>query len=118
MFFAIVLLTAGFLSALSAPRPAQRAVKPPPQAVVSPPAETRGTLPADKVVHASVGDIVVLTITSETFDTAQLEDLGLSVDVAPNAPGTLEFLAGNAGRFPVTLEASRRAVGQLVVDDG
>ena len=74
-----------------------------------------GTLPADRVVRAKVGDTVRLSVTSDSPDIASMPELGLSSPVGPQIPGTFEFTAYAAGRFPVTLSLAARAAGEVDV---
>ncbi len=74
-----------------------------------------GTLPADRIVRARVGDTVRLSVTSDSPDIANMPELGLSSPVGPQIPGTFEFTAYAVGRFPVTLSLAARAAGEVDV---
>ncbi|HEY5142816.1 MAG TPA: hypothetical protein VII98_04900 [Solirubrobacteraceae bacterium] len=74
-----------------------------------------GTLPADRIVRAKLGDTVRLSVTSDSPDIANMTELGLSSPVGPQIPGTFEFTAYAVGRFPVTLSLAARAAGEVDV---
>ncbi len=74
-----------------------------------------GTLPADRIVRAKVGDTVRLSVTSASPDIANMLQLGLSSPVGPQIPGTFEFSADAPGRFAVTLSLADRAAGEVDV---
>ncbi len=74
-----------------------------------------GTLPAERVIHAKLGDTVELRVKSDTPDTAKILELGISTPVGPLLPGTISFQADATGRFPVTLSVADRAAGEIDV---
>ncbi len=94
--------------------PATTAPKPP--AVVT----IRITVPGDtapKVRRFSVkqGRKVKLVVTSALADHVHLHGYDLMVDVAPGAPGTIDFTASAPGRFEIELEDRGLPIADLEV---
>lgn len=112
---AVFLLLSTMLTALGPVERADRATKPPPSRVVVPAVEATGELPADEVVRARVGDVVVLDVEAGRADTVLIDGLGIDRHAAPDLPARLEFVATAEGRYPVVLELSRERLGTLVV---
>src|SRR4051794_11615177 len=75
-----------------------------------------GRMPAQKVVRARVGDLVSLTIAAPSAGDAAIDSLGVSAPADPIVPGTLEFVAEDVGRFPVTAGEPPSQVGMVVVE--
>ena len=113
--FASFLLISAIINAFGTSQRAEKAEKPPAQRVVAPAATADGELPADKVVRATLGDVVKVTVTSEVSETAEIVDLGIAEPVDADVPAELTFVADRAGRFPVTLRNSGRPVGSVLV---
>jgi hypothetical protein len=72
-------------------------------------------LPRDRVVRATVGDLVDLTVRSEQPDSASIDAFGLTKAAGPGAPAHFEFLADRPGRFEVTLGLDEQPVGRVIV---
>lgn len=114
--FAIFLLVSAMLGSLGGgTRRSERADKPPEQRVTAPPRQIDGELPLDRTVRARPGDLVKVVVSNETYDTAEIVDLGLEAPVDQDLDGTLEFLAREPGSYPVTLRIADRPVGRVVV---
>ncbi len=79
------------------------------------PAAIEATLPSNGAVRAQPGQSVNLLIRSDSPDVAQIEKLGLSVAVGPGIPGALTVVAPSDGRYPVTLQLTKRTIGVLDV---
>ncbi len=79
------------------------------------PAAIEATLPSNGAVRAQPGQRVNLLIRSDSPDVAQIEKLGLSVAVGPGIPGALTVVAPSDGRYPVTLQLTKRTIGVLDV---
>jgi hypothetical protein len=118
LLLAVLLLMAAIVSSSGEER---RAVAPPPQSETAgragsgKPRVVRGRLPADGTVVARVGDVVRVEVMSNRPDEARVLELGLEVPTEPGLPGTLEFVADQAGRFRVTLRNADRRVGAIVI---
>lgn len=110
------LLMGAILSAFAPRERTERATAPARTTVTAPAAESSGELPADKVVKATEGDIVTVTVTSSTPDVAEIPALGIQTDVSGDLPGELEFVADRTGTFPVTLVGTGAVLGRVVVD--
>ena len=123
----ILVLLAGFVLAFgaagAAQRDAQRTDRTSP-ATAEPPRSApggveanlvTGTLPADRVVRAVVGDDVELSVKSNAPDVAKIVELGIQTAVGPGLPGTLSFRALTAGRFPVTLDVAGTEAGAVTI---
>ena len=116
LIFALVFLLLSTLLSALAPAPRdEQATKPRAPGRVVPAVEATGELPADEVVRARVGDVVVLRVRSEQADVVRIDALGLDADTSPGMPARLEFVAAQTGRFPVVLELADERVGTLVV---
>ena len=111
---AVFLLLSTLLTAVAPVRDEERAVKPPPSRPL-PVVEATGRLPADEVVRARVGDVVVLDVSAGRADTVRIEGLEMDADALPDRPARFEFVAGREGRFPVVLEVAGKRLGTLVV---
>ncbi len=89
----------------------------PPVAAQQPqPAAIEATLPSNGAIRAQPGQSVNLLIRSDSPDVAQIEQLGLTVAVGPGIPGALTVIAPSDGRYPVTLQLTKRTIG--VIDVG
>ncbi len=123
----ILILLAGFVLAFgaagAAQRDQQRSDRPLPATSDSPQNApggleanvVKGSLPADRVVRAVVGDDVELSVTSNAPDVAKIVELGIQTAVGPGLPGTLSFRALTAGRFPVTLDVAGTEAGAVKI---
>jgi hypothetical protein len=78
-------------------------------------AQVEGSLPADRVVRAVVGDIVSISVRPKVADDAVIDELGVRAEASPQVPGILEFIPTEPGRFPVLLDASGERMGTVVV---
>ena len=76
------------------------------------------TLPADRVVHAKVGDEVDLTVTSEAPDIAMIVNLAVKAPVGPGITSPIRFTALQTGDFPVVLQLAQTVIGRIAVTDG
>jgi hypothetical protein len=118
LLVAVLLLLAALVSSVSqenrsrSPSPGGEAAG---RAAPEKPRIVKGRLPADRVVVAREGDIVKVQVMSSRPDEAQILGLGLAAPTEPGYPGTLEFVADQAGRFSVTLRDSGRRVGVIEV---
>ncbi len=123
LVLAVLALTLGVAGALRRDNTSSTQTTPPPAVPGGVPAQVggaeanvvTGTLPADRVVRAKVGDTVRLSVTSDSPDIANMTELGLSSPVGPQIPGTFEFTAYAPGRFPVTLSLAARVAGEVDV---
>ena len=79
-----------------------------------PPAVVRGTLPDQGIVRARVGDAVTVSVRTPTVDEATVQALGISASTSATVPGTLDFVATAAGRYPVLLDSGEPA-GTIVI---
>jgi hypothetical protein len=75
------------------------------------------TLPEDDQVRARVGDLVNLTVESDTPGGVALPDFGETEPVAPGAPATFDILPTQPGTFDVVSTDSGKTIGTLVVED-
>jgi len=113
-----VLFLVGAIASAIAPRPEPEPIPSTPPS--GPPAalgatRVAGTLPADDVVRAVVGDVVDLTVTADVEDTVEITDLGLDAPVDAQDPARFEFVADQPGRFAVTLQSAGTRLGTLEV---
>ncbi|HEY4098186.1 MAG TPA: hypothetical protein VGM33_21865 [Baekduia sp.] len=69
----------------------------------------RGTLPDQGIVRAHVGDAVSVAVRTATVDDATVQALGITVPTSAAVPGTLDFVATAAGRYPVLLDSGESA---------
>jgi hypothetical protein len=105
------------IGAAFADREAQesRATAPPVTIPTGPPPDVvRGTLPDQGVVRAQVGDAVSVSVRTATVDDATVAALGLTAPTSAAVPGTLDFVATAAGRYPVLLDSGESA-GTIVI---
>ena len=92
----------------------------PPPATVAPkpqPGPVTAKLPADGKTVVKPGQTLNLQISSASPDIALISGLGLKVSVGPDVAGDLVLVAPSAGSYPVTLQISKRTVGEIVVSD-
>jgi hypothetical protein len=82
----------------------------------TPPRSVEATLPG-REVRARVGDLVTLTVESETIGGVEVPGFGESEPVAPNAPALFDLLPTQAGRYPVRAVETGKELGVLVVDE-
>ncbi len=66
-------------------------------------------------VEATVGDTIVIEVTSDEAEHVHVHGYDLIVDVQPDRPAQLSFVADSAGSFEVELEDSGRFLFDLVV---
>jgi len=118
LLLAVLLLMAAVVSSVAEQ---EQTAAPPPQGETTGRGDgdrarvVRGRLPADRVVVARVGDVVRVEVMSVRPDEAQVLDLGLDAPTERGLPGTLEFVADQLGRFPVTLRNAGRRVGTIEI---
>ena len=74
------------------------------------------TLPG-RDVRARVGDLVTLTVESETVGGVEVPDFGESEPVAPDSPALFDLLPTEPGRFPVRSVETGAEIGTLVVEE-
>lgn len=118
----VMILVAGLLSAAGRDRSGgsdgdrtTTSALPAPAAVTDTGREVVAKLPSRTPVRARVGDTVVLRISSERPDIAQLLELGLKTSVGPALPGELRFVAQAPGSFPVALQVAGTTGGLVEV---
>jgi FtsP/CotA-like multicopper oxidase with cupredoxin domain len=112
--FLVVVVAASF-----ADRETKRtqAEAPPTTIATGPPAPVvRGRLPDDKTVTARVGDAVAIEVRTEEPDDASIPKLGVEAPTSSDVPGVLEFVASQAGRYPVVLINADKPIGTVVVE--
>ncbi|MEQ7128878.1 hypothetical protein ABN034_30670 [Actinopolymorpha sp. B11F2] len=66
-------------------------------------------------VEVADGTPIEITVTSDVADRLHVHGYDEEVAVEPDKPGTLEFVADEAGRFEIELHDADRLVYQLVV---
>lgn len=78
------------------------------------------TLPADRVVHAKVGEEIELRVTSQSADIARITELAVRAPVGPDITGPIRFGALEPGRFAVHLDVAGTIIGYVDVtgDEG
>ncbi len=72
-------------------------------------------LPSGEPVQVRLGERVVLRVKTSRPDIVVIDDLGLRAPTGPGTPGTLDFVAGATGRFPVTLAIGAQRIGTVSV---
>ena len=72
-------------------------------------------LPSERPVRARLGDRVVLSIRTGSPDILAVDALGIRAPTGPGTAGTLDFVAGSAGTYPVKLAIGERRVGRLAI---
>jgi hypothetical protein len=118
LLLAVLLLMAAVVSSVAQE---EQTAAPPPQGEAAGRAAgdkarvVRGRLPADRVVVARVGEVVRIEVMSARPDQAEVLDLGVDAPTERGLPGTLEFVADQPGRFPVTLRNAGRRVGVIEI---
>ena len=75
-----------------------------------------GKVEGEGRIKVKLGTVVALTVHSDVADEAHLHGYDLSVEVAPDKPGVLEFAADIPGVFEFELEASRVLLAELLVE--
>ena len=68
-------------------------------------------------MRAQVGDLVNLTVESDTPGGVALPDFGETEPVAPDAPALFDILPTQPGTFDVVSTDSGKTIGTLVVED-
>ena len=66
-------------------------------------------------VEVTLGEPVVLTVTSDVADEVHIHGYDILGDVAPGATVTIDFVADLPGIFEIELEDARLAIVALVV---
>ncbi len=66
-------------------------------------------------VEVPRGDTVVIEVLSDEVEHVHVHGYDLIVDVGPDKPGRLSFIADSAGTFEVELEVSGRSLFDLLV---
>jgi len=74
-----------------------------------------GTAPEVRRLSVKQGRKVRLVVTSELTDHVHLHGYDLIADVAPHAPGTIDFTANAPGRFEIELEERGLQIAELEV---
>lgn len=68
-----------------------------------------------RVVEATVGDLLDLTVRVQEADSVVLDDFDRIEPVDPSSPARIELLLDRPGRFDVRLQRIDRVVGRLEV---
>jgi hypothetical protein len=68
-----------------------------------------------RTITVRSGDILSLTVRSDTADAVELQNLGALRAVAPDAPVTFDVLPDEPGEYPVVLVGAGRTVGTVRV---
>lgn len=79
------------------------------------PETTARRLPSERPVRAQLGERVVLRVKTARPDIIAIDALGVRAPTGPGTSGTLDFVAGTAGRYPVILALEERQVGTVSV---
>lgn len=74
-------------------------------------------LPSADPIRVKIGDRVVLRVRTAEPDIISVDELGIRAPTGPGTPGALDFVAGSAGTYPVTLAIGDRRIGELSVRD-
>lgn len=74
-------------------------------------------LPSADPIRVKTGDRVVLRVRTAEPDIISVDDLGIRAPTGPGTPGSLDFVAGSAGTYSVTLAIGERRIGELLVRD-
>lgn len=86
------------------------------EAQPAPPAPTVTVrLPGRGSSRVPLGAHVIVRVSSSRPEIVSVDGLGVRSPVGPGTPGTLDFVAPQAGRYPVTLAISGRRIGEIVV---
>jgi hypothetical protein len=85
-----------------------------PPADATPPRTVEATLPG-REVRARVGDLVTLTVESDTPGGVEVPAFGQLEPVSPEAPARFDLLPTASGRFPVRAVETGSELGMLVV---
>ena len=75
----------------------------------------KASLPAKGPIRANVGDVVHLSVRVPASDLVEISDLALEQPVDPGVPAELEFVADQAGSFPVRLRDAGDEIGTLEI---
>ncbi len=98
--------------------------EPAPEAAPSPTAATRGSVVEEtldaaaakpRTVTVDSGDLLTLTVESDSDDAVELQGLGAVRPVAPETPVVFDVLADEPGEYPVVLLDAGRTVGTVRV---
>jgi len=79
------------------------------------PETTARRLPSERPVRAQLGERVVLRVKTGRPDIVSIDALGIRAPTGPGTSGTLDFVAGTTGKFPVTLALGEKKIGTLSV---
>jgi hypothetical protein len=122
MFLALLLVVTVLASGLAPPPPR---VAPETGPTATPTAALGGSVIVQRTLDASRarprtitvrrGDVLSLTVRSDTADAVELVDLGTLRAVAPDTPVTFDVLPDVAGEYPVVLVGAGRTVGTVRV---
>lgn len=74
-------------------------------------------LPSTDPIRVKIGDRVILRVRTAEPDIISVDELGIRAPTGPGTPGALDFVAGSAGTYPVTLAIGDRRIGELAVRD-
>ena len=66
-------------------------------------------------MRAQLGERVVLRVKTGGPDIIAIDALGVRAPTGPGTSGTLDFVAGTTGKFPVTLALGEKKIGTLSV---
>lgn len=68
-----------------------------------------------EVLAAREGDAIVLRVTSDRVDEMHLHGYDLEMNLQPNVPGEMKFIANRSGRFEYELHKAHADFGALEV---
>jgi hypothetical protein len=69
-----------------------------------------------KSLHVKQGGIVKLTVQSDTADEVHLHGYDIHKDVAKGGSVSFDFVAKDAGKFEIELEAAKQQLASLLVE--
>jgi hypothetical protein len=119
MLFLIALLLLVSIVAAGAvdrERTAQQATAPAePSVPFTAPNRVEAKLPGDSEIRARVGDAVSISITTPQPTDVTVDALGITASASAQVPGTLEFVADRAGRYPIVDDLTGAQLGLIVV---
>jgi hypothetical protein len=110
-----VMIVMSFAASLSTQTPESSAPALPPSAGQALSRTVIATFPDDRIVHAAVGDRIVLEVKADAADQAQIAGYDLLEVVDPVSPANFDFIADEAGRFGVRLLSTGQVVGRVEV---
>jgi hypothetical protein len=115
LLLALLLIVGASLVSAVAPRDRSPSEAVDPAAANPPAPVVEAALPADKEVHARVGDVIRLVVRAPSADVVEVNTLAVEEPVDANEPADVVFVADRAGRFRVRLRDAGEAIGTLRV---